>query len=137
MPTVGWTPRTTEGSGYLPPNSLLDAAISMPRGPEPDGKEGMIPGEAAEKGNPAVGGPKTGTRPGGVAAEETIGGGTGTNPGVEAGVVEITGKEVGNLKAGGAETTTGGDCLAGTSKGGADKPPEGSAEDINNWEIKT
>ena len=93
------------------------AAISTPRGPEPDGKEGMTPGETAEIGNPAVGEPETGTRPGGAAAAETIGGGTGTNPGVEAGVVKTTGKEMGNLKAGGAKTTTGGDRPAGTSKG--------------------
>ena len=65
-----------------------------------------------------------------MAAGGTIGGGTGTTPGVEAGVVERTGKEVGNLKAGGAETTMGEDRPAGTSKGGANEPPEGPAEDI-------
>ena len=85
------------------------AAISTPRGPESDGKEGMTPGEAAERGNPAVGGFETGTRPGAAAAEETIRGGTGTKPRVEASMVETTRKEVGNLKAGGTETTTGGD----------------------------
>ena len=42
----------------------------------------------------------------------------GTNPGVEAGMVETTGKEVGNPKDGGAGTTTGGDCPTGISKGG-------------------
>ena len=66
------------------------AAISTPRGPGPDGREGRhAPGEAAKRGNPAVGGPKTGARSRGVATEETIGGakggGAGTNPGVEAG----------------------------------------------------
>ena len=69
----------------------------------------------------------------GVATGGTIGGGSGTNPGVEAGVVERTGKEVGHLKAG-AETTMGEDRPAGTSKGGANEPPEGPAEDIKNRE---
>ena len=48
-------------------------------------------------------------------------------------MVERTGKEVGHLKAG-AETTMGEDHPAGTSKGGADEPPEGPAEDIKNRE---
>ena len=113
------------------------AAISMPRGPEPNGKEGTTPGEAAERGNPAVGAPETGTRPGGVAAGGIIGGDTGTIPGVEAGVVERTGKEVGNLKAGGAKTTMGEDRPAGTSTGGADEPPEGPAENIKKPGIQT
>ena len=70
-----------------------------------------------------------------MAAGGTIGGGAGTNPGVEAGVVKRTGKEVGNLKAG-AETTMGEDHPAGTSNGGADEPPEGPAEDIKNREYQ-
>ena len=135
-PPDGRTPELPRAAATSPRTASLMAAISTPRGPEPDGKEGTTPGEAAERGNPAVGGPETGTGPGGVAAGGTIGGGTGTTPGVEAGVVERAGKEVGNLKAGGAETTMGEDRPAGTSKGGADEPPDGPAEDIKNREYR-
>ena len=137
MPPDGRTPELPRAAATSPRTASLMAAISTPKGPEPDGKEGMTPGEAAERGNPAVGGPETGTRPGGVAAGGTIGRGTGTTPGVGAGVVERTGKEVGNLKAGGAETTMGEDRPAGTSTGGADEPPEGPAKDIKKPGIQT
>ena len=90
MPLNGQTPELLWAVATSSQTTSLMAAISTPRGPGPDGREGRhAPDEAAKKGNPAVGGPKTGARSRGVATEETIGGakggGAGTNPGVEAG----------------------------------------------------
>ena len=91
----GQTPELTRMAATSPRTASLMAAISTPRGPESDGKEGMTPDEAAERGKPAVGVLKTGARPGATwrHRDET----------------KSRGRHgVGNLKADGAETTTGG-----------------------------
>ena len=91
----GQTPELTRMAATSPRTASLMAAISTPRGPESDGKEGMTPDEAAERGKPAVGVLKTGARPGATAAEETIRGGTGTKPKVEAGMEWATSRLTG------------------------------------------